>query len=78
MNRIVLKGSIPSPGNPPAGCKFHTRCEKCMAVCERFAPDFTEVEPGHFCACHLYDSPARASELERALSAPAEKASGAV
>ena len=55
MNRIVLQGSIPSPANPPSGCKFHTRCEKCMEVCEKVQPEFREVEPGHFCACHLYD-----------------------
>ena len=55
MSRIVLKGSIPSPANPPSGCKFHTRCEKCMEVCSARAPEFREVEPGHFCACHLYD-----------------------
>ena len=55
MNRIILKGSIPSPANPPKGCKFHTRCEKCMAVCEHAAPEWIEVEEGHFCACHLYN-----------------------
>ncbi|MBR1496458.1 MAG: ABC transporter ATP-binding protein [Oscillospiraceae bacterium] len=55
MNRIVLQGSIPSPADPPGGCKFHTRCEKCMEVCEKVQPEFREVAPGHFCACHLYD-----------------------
>ena len=55
MNRIVLQGSIPSPANPPAGCKFHTRCEKCMECCKTEAPAWKEIEPGHFCACHLYD-----------------------
>ena len=55
MDRIVLEGSIPSPANPPAGCKFHTRCSKCMEVCKYAAPHWKEVEPGHFCACHLYD-----------------------
>ena len=61
MNRIVLKGSIPSPANPPKGCKFHTRCEKCMEICKYAAPEWTEVEPAHFCACHLYnDSDAQA------------------
>ena len=56
INRIILKGSIPSPANPPAGCKFHTRCEKCMEVCRFAAPEWKEVEPGHYCACHLYDN----------------------
>ena len=67
MNRIVLQGSIPSPANPPAGCKFHTRCSKCMEICKHFVPDFTEVEPEHYCACHLYNSPERTAEMEAAL-----------
>ena len=58
MNRIVLQGNIPSPANPPEGCKFHTRCEKCMEICRSVAPEMREVEPGHFCACHLYDKEA--------------------
>jgi oligopeptide/dipeptide ABC transporter ATP-binding protein len=66
MDRIVLKGSIPSPANPPSGCKFHTRCDKCMELCKHVAPDWTEVEKGHFCACHLYNSAQRMAELERA------------
>ncbi len=61
MNRIILKGDIPSPVNPPEGCKFHTRCEQCMEVCKHIPPKYREVEDGHFCACHLY-----ASEEERA------------
>ncbi len=65
MKRIVLQGSIPSPANPPSGCKFHTRCEKCMELCKHVAPDWTEVEPGHFCACHLYNSAERNAELEK-------------
>ncbi len=55
MNRIVLQGSIPSPANPPEGCKFHTRCAKCMECCKHEAPVQKEMEPGHFVACHLYD-----------------------
>lgn len=55
MNRIILKGDIPSPANPPSGCKFHTRCEKCRDICTREEPVFRELEPGHFVACHLYD-----------------------
>lgn len=54
MNRVILKGDIPSPVNPPQGCKFHTRCEKCMEICKTVAPQYVEVEEGHFCACHLY------------------------
>ena len=55
MNRIVLEGSIPSPANPPKGCKFHTRCANCMACCREEAPVQREIEPGHFVCCHLYD-----------------------
>ena len=56
MNRILLKGDIPSPVNPPKGCKFHTRCEHCMDICTEVPPKYKEVEPGHFCACHLYNT----------------------
>lgn len=63
MNRIMLKGDIPSPVNPPKGCKFHTRCEHCMEICSRIAPEYREVEPGHFCACHLYNDDADAERL---------------
>ena len=55
MNRIVLEGSIPSPANPPKGCKFHTRCSKCSEICKHKAPVQKEIEPGHFEVCHLYD-----------------------
>lgn len=54
MNRIVLSGDIPSPANPPKGCKFHTRCPKAMEICKHIAPVYKEYEPGHFAACHCY------------------------
>ena len=54
-NRIILKGDIPSPANPPSGCKFHTRCNKCMEICKQVAPTFREYAPGHRVACHLYE-----------------------
>ncbi len=55
MNRIVLEGSIPSPANPPSGCKFHTRCPYCMDKCKTEEPQQRELEPGHYVVCHLYD-----------------------
>ena len=55
MNRIVLEGSIPSPANPPSGCKFHTRCKYWMERCKTEEPVQKEMEPGHFVVCHLYD-----------------------
>ncbi len=60
MDRIVLEGSIPSPANPPKGCKFHTRCANCMEKCKEVAPVQREIEPGHFVVCHLYDEEANA------------------
>lgn len=54
MNRIILKGDIPSPANPPSGCKFRTRCQYCMDICEKEVPQFREYEQGHRVACHLY------------------------
>jgi len=53
-NRIILEGSIPSPANPPSGCKFHTRCRECMEICKKEIPQTREVESGHRVACHLY------------------------
>ena len=54
MNRITLNGDIPSPANPPKGCKFHTRCTKCMDVCKEVEPKFKNYGNGHCVACHLY------------------------
>ncbi len=55
VDRILLQGDIPSPANPPKGCKFHPRCSECMDVCRMNQPGLTEVTPNHFVACHLYD-----------------------
>ena len=53
MERIKLEGDIPSPANPPKGCRFHTRCPYAKEICKHIPPEYTEVEPGHFAACHL-------------------------
>lgn len=55
MNRIILEGDIPSPANPPKGCKFHTRCAQCMGKCKEEAPVPKDMGNGHVVACHLYD-----------------------
>jgi len=52
-HRILLEGDLPSPANPPKGCHFNTRCARRVDICSEVEPDFIEVEPGHFCACHL-------------------------
>ena len=55
MERIILSGDIPSPANPPKGCKFHTRCKECMSVCKMLEPKYIEHTKNHFVACHLYN-----------------------
>ncbi len=54
IKRIILQGDIPSPAHPPKGCKFHTRCSKCMDICSEVEPKFKDYGDGHFVACHLY------------------------
>jgi oligopeptide transport system ATP-binding protein len=51
--RILLEGDLPSPANPPVGCNFNTRCPLAVEQCYQEEPPYIEVEPGHFCACHL-------------------------
>lgn len=52
LERIPLAGEIPNPANPPSGCYFHTRCRYCKENCKEKAPEYREIEPGHFVACH--------------------------
>lgn len=52
-NRIILKGEIPSPVNPPSGCKFRTRCPYAKEICSQKVPEFTEYSQGHYVACHF-------------------------
>ena len=54
--RIVLKGDVPNPANPPSGCTFHTRCQSCMEICKTVKPVEFEITTGHVVSCHLYDN----------------------
>ena len=48
----ILEGDIPSPVNPPSGCKFHTRCRYCTDICKKVVPEWQEIRPNHYVACH--------------------------
>jgi oligopeptide transport system ATP-binding protein len=58
--RIILEGDIPSPSKPPKGCNFNTRCPAARDICVDVEPEFIEVEPEHFCACHVVEQEGRA------------------
>jgi oligopeptide transport system ATP-binding protein len=53
-DRILLRGDVPSPLNPPPGCHFHPRCHRVLPICNQQEPQLAEVSEGHFVACHLY------------------------
>lgn len=55
--RIMLKGDVPSPSNPPGGCRFHTRCWKVADICRTDEPPLEEITPGHQVACHYPETP---------------------
>jgi oligopeptide transport system ATP-binding protein len=63
--RIILKGDVPSPARPPAGCNFCTRCPEVMPVCREVKPDLAEVRPGRLVACHLYTNTTSAGQTGR-------------
>lgn len=55
MNRTILEGDLPSPANPPVGCKFNTRCPECMEICKKEQPKLRIIGNDHKIACHLYN-----------------------
>jgi peptide/nickel transport system ATP-binding protein/oligopeptide transport system ATP-binding protein len=54
-DRIILKGDVPSPLNPPSGCRFHPRCWMAQDICKQVVPPFEEKSPNHWSACHFAD-----------------------
>jgi oligopeptide transport system ATP-binding protein len=69
--RIILTGDVPSPVNPPTGCRFHPRCPFAQDVCREQEPELLEVEPNHFAACHFWDEIQQRAEREAVAGAPA-------
>ena len=67
--RVILEGDIPSPSNPPSGCRFRTRCPHATTKCESDDPTFREVDPGHWVACHFAEQ-LRDERVESSLVTP--------
>jgi oligopeptide transport system ATP-binding protein len=67
--RIILTGDVPSPINPPSGCRFHTRCPYVMDICRRIEPRFADNGGQHYVACHLYPASAPDSSAPTPLQA---------
>lgn len=53
-DEVSIEGEIPSPSNPPSGCRFRTRCPECMDICKEVSPMLKEITPNHFVSCHLF------------------------
>jgi len=73
--RIVLRGEIPSPINPPSGCRFHTRCPFAAEICTHEVPLLEEKAPGHWAACHFVESVGNTARLQPAVVHPPENIS---
>ena len=69
--RIILTGDVPSPVNPPTGCRFHPRCPFAQDLCREEEPELTEVEPNHFAACHFWKDILERGETPAVAGAPA-------
>jgi oligopeptide/dipeptide ABC transporter ATP-binding protein len=76
-DRVVLKGDVPNPANPPAGCRFHTRCPHARHDCASVVPPLREVAPGHFAACHYSEAIYGVSETPESPAAGALERNGA-
>ena len=69
---VILEGDIPSPVNPPPGCKFHTRCKYATDICKHVVPELEEITPGHTVACHHRLNTSCEEEYTRSLQQQAE------
>ena len=72
-NRIILEGDVPTPINPPSGCRFHTRCRYKMDICEKVDPEFKDTGGEHFVACHLMDMPEKNQPVPVIIMTPENK-----